>query len=197
MTKILLLLRLENTVKENKYYIEAIEKFGGEVVLVRDDELEQIVLEKLSEIDGILLTGGNDVGRLDFFLIAYAIKNNLKILGICQGMQSLALYNTDNKLIDIGNESHHQSEGYVHKVYLSDSKLKDIVLEDALDVNSHHKQKVIFSKEFRIVGRSADNLIEAIESYNDIFQIGVQWHPERMLSYDDKSNRLIKAFIDS
>ena len=47
------------------------------------------------------------------------------------------------------------------------------------------------------MGRSDDGLIEVVENKNHPFQIGVQWHPERMLEYDDDSNTIFQAFIDN
>ena len=67
MSKFLLLLRSENTEEENKCYIRAIEEFGGEVVFVRDTDSYDDVLKVLQEVYGILLPGGYDVGRLDYF----------------------------------------------------------------------------------------------------------------------------------
>ena len=51
------------------------------------------------------------------------------------------------------------------------------------------------SKEFEIVGKSEDGLVEALENKNHSFQIGVQWHPERMISYDSLSRKLFQRFL--
>lgn len=196
MSKFLLLIRKENSDYANKMYIEAIEKFGGEVVLIYDYSSEEECLDYLKEVSGILLPGGDYVGPLDFFLIKYAIDNKLKLLGICQGMQSMALYGSSDKLVEIGNLEHKKEEGYVHSVKLCNSRLKNIYGEEVIRVNSHHLQTVKNSYYFNIVGRSDDNLIEAIESNIGIFQIGVQWHPERMIEYDVNSCNLFKEFVN-
>ncbi len=195
MKKILLLIRKENSEYANKKYIEAIEKFGGEIVIIYDYYSEEECLKHLQEVAGILLPGGDEVGTLDFFLIKYALDNKLKLLGICQGMQSMALYGSNDKLVEIGNLTHKKDEGYIHEVYLVPSKLKSIYDSDCIMVNSHHLQTVLRSHCFFVVGKSSDGLIEAIESSGDIFQIGVQWHPERMLDYDVNSCNLFKKFI--
>lgn len=195
--KILLLIRNENTEEANKYYQMAIEKFGGEVVLLYDYESVDNARKILETVDGILLPGGDDVGALDFFLIEYALKKRLRLLGICQGMQSMALYHTGNSLVSIGDLSHKQEEGYIHSVTLKDSRLKTIVGKKEILVNSHHIQTVLESPCFSIVGKSQDGLIEAIENSEHFFQIGVQWHPERMLEYDRVSNLLFQEFLHS
>lgn len=190
-----ILIRDENTKEKNLYYQRAIEKFGGEVEFIYDYESFDNILERLKGIDGILLTGGDEVGRLDFYLIEYALKNNIKLFGICQGMQSMALYNTNNKLKDIGNYKHDSDNKYVHPVKLTSSRFLEIVEKNTIMVNSHHMQTVGDSHEFLVVGRSDDSLIEVVENSNHKFQIGVQWHPERMLEYDRVSNLLFKHFV--
>ena len=74
------LIRRENTSLANKYYVAAIEKFGGEVILINDNDTKDVVDDKLKQIDGILLTGGDEVGPIDYYLISYALKNKLKLL---------------------------------------------------------------------------------------------------------------------
>lgn len=194
MKKILLLIRKENSEYSNMCYVNAIEEFSGEVVLIFESDSKEKIDSKLKIVDGILLPGGDDVGPWDYYLIEYAIKNKLSLLGICQGMQSMALYGTDKSLISIGNDSHKCEEGYAHDVNLKDGYLKRIYGKDKISVNSHHRQTVDLSKFFKIVGYSEDNLIEAVEG-NDSFQIGVQWHPERMLSYDSDSRKLFSEFM--
>ncbi len=195
MNKFLLLLRSENTEEENRYYIRAIEMFEGEVVFVRDTDSYDVVLQVLDDVVGILLLGGYDVGRLDYFLISYAVSHQLRLLGICQGMQSMALWKSNNHLVSIGGDAHHQKEGYVHSVSLEDSRLQQILGSSQIKVNSYHYQTVLDSLCFRVVGKSFDGLIEAIEDSSQYFQIGLQWHPERMLEYDDVSRKLFLTFI--
>lgn len=192
---ILLLIREESSYKNILNYINAIEMFGGTVYIVYDYENKDKVLKKLEIVDGILLPGGNKVGKLDFFLINYALVNKLKLLGICQGMQSMAIYSSNENIIRIGNYKHKQNEGYVHKVRLYDSKLKNLINKEELYVNSHHMETVTGSNYFRVVGISDDDLIEAIESDNNTFQLGIQWHPEKMIEYDLDSRIILSNFV--
>lgn len=191
------LIRRENSDDANEYYVKGIEKFGGKVILINDNDSRKELEDKLSRVDGILLTGGDDVGPIDFYLISYVLENKLKLLGICQGMQSMCLYGSSLGLIPIGNDSHKRDEGYVHGVTLSDSALKEIFGNFRIMVNSHHLQTISNSHLFRVVGYSDDGLIEAIEGNNGVFQIGVQWHPERMLEYDSWSRDLLETFVKS
>lgn len=194
---ILLLIREESSNNNINNYIRAIELYNGNVIKIKDNIDINCLLKILKNIDGILLTGGDKVGRLDYFLIKYAIDNNLKLLGICQGMQSMALYGSEDSLVEIGNLSHNKYKNYCHYVKLSNSKLKDILNKDVVEVNSYHKQKVLNSNYFKIVGMSDDGIIEAVESNNNIFQIGLQWHPEKMIDYDNNSKLIFDYFINS
>lgn len=194
---ILLLIREESSNNNINNYIRAIELYNGNVIKIKDNIDINCLLKILKNIDGILLTGGDKVGRLDYFLIKYAIDNNLKLLGICQGMQSMALYGSEDSLVEIGNLSHNKYKNYCHNVKLCNSKLKEILNKEVVEVNSYHKQKVLNSNYFKIVGMSDDGIIEAIESNNNIFQIGLQWHPEKMIDYDNNSKLIFDYFINS
>ena len=193
---IAILIRGENTIEEDIFYIKAVEMFKGEVLFIYDNEDFEDIFNKLILVKGILLTGGYDVGRVDFYLIKYALQNNLKIFGICQGMQSMALYGTCNKLEKIGNNNHDKNRKYVHSVDIYPGRLNSIIMTDKCMVNSHHQQTVFSPGLFRVVAKSDDGLIEAIENDNHIFQIGVQWHPERMIEYDLVSRRIFSSFVN-
>lgn len=183
MKLVAVLNRMENTKEMDINYLNAVSDNGAIPILINENNLELIKL-----CGGILLTGGDEKGSLDDYLIKYALDNNLPLLGICQGMQSMALYNTNNKLVDVSN--HYKCE---HIINIEDSKLKNIIGKSEIIVNSYHHQQVLSSKEFKVIARSCDGVIEALESSNDIFQIGVEWHPERMNNEDSK--RIFREFI--
>lgn len=190
MKKVCILKRFENTEEENKYYQNAVQMFGGIPLLIDEDNLHQLEM-----CQGIIITGGFHKGNLDDYLIEYAINHSLPLLGICQGMQSMALYHTNQRLEKI--ENHHKEEGYQHQVNLKTCRLSQILGKHEILVNTYHYEMVKDSKKFQIVGYSSDGVVEAVENSNHRFQIGVQWHPERMISYDEVSKKLFQNFIDS
>ncbi len=52
---------------------------------------------------------------------------------------------------------------------------------DELNVNSFHHQSVKnIAEGFKVTAYAEDGIIEAVESVNHSFIIGVQWHPELM-----------------
>lgn len=198
--KVLFLIREENGTKRDSYYIDSLKRFGGEVITVKDSDSNEDILEKLKEVDAILLPGGDVVGPKDFFLIDYAISNKLRLLGICQGMQSMAVWKTGRDLVGIGDEEHnYEEDDFHHFVKLKEgSLLKKIYKADRIRVNSFHNYTVYDEGNFDVVGVSDDGLIEAIESSDGTFQIGVQWHPERLLVFENDiySEKLFRAFLE-
>jgi len=99
----------------------------------------------------------------------------------------------DGYMIDIYN--HQKVLNYAHEIRIKrNSKLYNIFKSDIIKVNSRHKS-VIKNTKLNISALSQDGYIEAIEDLNKRFFIGVQWHPESMVKYDNKQNNLFKYFI--
>lgn len=74
----------------NNYCKKIIENGGLPVgILLNDNELNEASLDMC---DAFLICGGNKIQPYLFKTINYAIKNNKPLLGICLGMQAIALY---------------------------------------------------------------------------------------------------------
>ena len=88
---------------------------------------------------------------------------------------------------------------YVHDVNIvdKDSKLYKIFGKETVRVNSKHRLAITKTKDFKVVAYSEDGLIEGIELDRNKFAVGVQWHPEEMITYDEDMKKLMKTFIDS
>ena len=56
---------------------------------------------------------------------------------------------------------------------------------------------IIKNTKLDVIAISQDGYIEAIEDPNKKFFLGVQWHPESMIDYDNKQNNLFKYFISA
>src|SRR5580704_7979097 len=62
-------------------------------VLIPNDLREAKKMMALFPIEGLLLTGGNDLGeargrdRVERFLLKHAIREKLPVIGVCRGMQ--------------------------------------------------------------------------------------------------------------
>lgn len=119
--------------------------------------------------DGIVLSGGNDVGSCidrdvtEAILIRYAIKFQIPLLGICRGMQMLGVYSgAELRNVDLHVRTRHFLKGnYTH------------------EVNSYHNQSLMgVPTDYQITASSEDGAIEAIK-HNRLPLYGWMWHPER------------------
>ncbi len=158
------------------------------------NELERV--ERLiKECDGIILPGGANIHEIDLKIVKYLYDNNIPTLGLCLGMQMMALtFNGDIEYLK--TEKHQSREEYVHKVKIKKkSKLASIIQEYIIITNSRHNEHIT-TTDLKITAIAPDLTIEAVEDDAKTFFIGVQWHPESLLN-DIYSNRLFDFFIKS
>ena len=83
-------------VYEDKYsisnnYITRVKESGGIPIGVLPQGI-YIEDENLEIYDGFVMTGGGKIHSYHIQVVDYAIKNNKPFLGICMGMQTLAIY---------------------------------------------------------------------------------------------------------
>lgn len=150
--------------------------------------------------DGLIIPGGYRMYNFDYFVVQYAIEKDLPTLGICRGMQILAnIDNGSNCLVMNETELDHRQKGskYVHHIQIgNDTLLKEIIGKETISVNSVHRYHVSKTNQFRISAYSEDGLIEGIEHPEKSFVVGVQWHPEKMISYDEDANKIWNHFVE-
>ena len=138
-------------------------------------------------IDGILLTGGNspveyggsapERDNTDTLLITHAIKNNIPLLGVCRGMQSIVIH--------FGGTLH-KVEGHVAKRHNLDS---------SREVNSYHEYAPDkLSIELDIISKADDQVIEHIKHKN-LSLAGIMWHPERETPFNKKDIELFNTIF--
>lgn len=183
-----------NRIVFNKEVMNVIEKYNfipiGIIVNFNNDSQKEFKRIK-SLIDlchGFILQGGTDYYDVDIVITKYLHKKNIPTLGICLGMQTMAM--AFNGIMN--NIENHQSDNlYVHEVDIDkNSKLYSIINKDKIIVNSRHKSYIV-STQLDTSGKA--NIIEAIEDKNKKFFIGIQWHPETLM--DENSILLFDNFF--
>ena len=183
-----------NRIVFNKEVMNVIEKYNfipiGIIVNFNNDSQKEFKRIK-SLIDlchGFILQCGTDYYDVDIVITKYLHKKNIPTLGICLGMQTMAM--AFNGIMN--NIENHQSDNlYVHEVDIDkNSKLYSIINKDKIIVNSRHKSYIV-STQLDTSGKA--NIIEAIEDKNKKFFIGIQWHPETLM--DENSILLFDNFF--
>jgi putative glutamine amidotransferase len=195
-------------------YVHAVHASGGRAVLVTPDDPDIDILEGL---DGIMFTGGSDVDpalygeqphptssvrperdTAELMLMRAALAADLPLLGICRGMQLMAVAHggkLHQHLPDVlGHYNHRPISGPKfgeHLVRLEPGSRCHQLLGDALMVNSFHHQGVRDPGLLKATGWCPDDgLIETVEDPAKRFTVGVQWHPE-----DTPDFRLFAALV--
>ncbi|WP_307552352.1 MULTISPECIES: gamma-glutamyl-gamma-aminobutyrate hydrolase family protein [unclassified Paenibacillus] len=148
----------------------------------------------------------------DYFeirLITKLLTRNKPILGICRGCQMINVAAGGKLYQDIHVQygkpllQHTQKAPRSHPTHYVDVKesslIHDIVQSTRFKVNSFHHQAVRSVPEgFDVTALSSDGIVEAYESKQHHFVLGVQWHPENLAQKNDVySLRLFNAFIEA
>jgi len=198
----------KSTVMLNHDYVRSVELAGGLPLVLPITSDIGVLKEVLSHVDGLLFTGGPDLDPLlfdeeplpgqgginprrdfvDIELMRLALANDLPVLGICRGVQVLAVAAGGSLYQDIpsqvkGTLKHSQEAPRwyaTHTITVKPgTKLASIMAGASLRVNSFHHQSVkTVPHGFIVSAEAEDGIIECIESTTHRFVMGVQFHPE-------------------
>ncbi len=133
-----------------------------------------------------------------------ALARGLPLLGVCGGMQLLAVLAGGTLLQDLPTErpdalAHEQatdSRQPAHPVAVTaGTRLAAAVGEGGLDVNSTHHQAVDDPGRLTVSAVAPDGVVEAVEDRSAAFVVGVQWHPERLVARDPRHQGLYDALV--
>lgn len=166
------------------------------------EEEKEDLISQIKLCDGILLPGGDRIFYYDLFITQYALDNDIPILGICMGMQTMGIVDNGdyNCLTDVLDKDMHKKDlegNCFHKIKIEEnSTLYSIVGEKEYEVNSIHAKVLPYLTNAKVTSTSTNNEIEAIEFESKRFAIGVQWHPELMINNDEKMEKLFRRFIE-
>ena len=157
------------------------------------------ILDSL-RLDGIILSGGNSIARLEsatdaaperdafeVVLIDEGVKRSIPILGVCRGMQVINLY-YGGKLSKVKD---HVATYHDLKVEPSYSK---IILDS---VNSYHNWAIKLPELASCLTPLALDEQDNIECFihKEKAVAGIMWHPEREVPFKQQDIDLIKKFL--
>ncbi len=205
-------------------YVDAIQSVGGNPTLLPPTQTH---LESLLDVlDGLVFTGGGDIHPIHYngedhptiygvdddrdsfeiTLAKLALMRKIPILGICRGMQVLAVA-TGATLIQhvpdvygdaIEHRLDHPRRPTPHEIeVLPESRLSQLLEQAQLEIVSWHHQSVAeVGLDWRLAARSSDGLIEAIEHLHHPWAIALQWHPELSMQ-NPAHQRFFRSFVSA
>ena len=134
--------------------------------------------------------------QAELMITRLAYNRQIPMLGICRGIQTMAMALGGKVFQDISDratEKHSQDadrsepthsvtivkDSILYRIYSEAQQCSMFNNQSSIFVNSFHHQAVSDTGEkFRVTARSADGIIEAMESTEYKPMMGVQWHPE-------------------
>lgn len=200
-------------------YINAINRAGGTAIILPPVEDEEIINHYINMCNGFLFSGGGDMdpkywGELpdrrlgeinpirdnfEYNLLQKILGSSLPVLGICRGCQVLNVAMGGTLYQDINTKLSHNQRAPrdypFHAIVIEEkTKLFKIIRQSNIRVNSFHHQAVKkLGAGLKISAIAADGIIEAIESENHPFVVGMQWHPECL--EDEYADKLFRALV--
>jgi putative glutamine amidotransferase len=186
-------------------YADAIVAAGGVPVLLPPASGSAVSARTVvARLDGLVVSGGADVDPARYgeephertaswredrdawevALLSAADEIQLPVLGVCRGMQLMAVAAggaLDQHTPDVVGHEEHSPGGDVFGRLtirtLAGSRVHAAEGE-TVEALCHHHQSVRSHPGYRATAWSPDEIVEAMEAVGDRFCVGVQWHPE-------------------
>jgi gamma-glutamyl-gamma-aminobutyrate hydrolase PuuD len=206
-----------NNREHGRYYIErdyvdrVIVAGGAPILIPPGTDVESIA----PILDGLVIPGGGDfdaalwnepthpeakpefAGRTDTEISLFKnLKPEAPILGICYGCQfvNIMLGGTlEQHMPDRLGHDGHRGDAVQDYAVEPGTKLSEIVGVSARGKSWHHQAVDKLGAGLRVCARHEDGTIEAIESEEGRWFLGLQWHPER--TDVEESVKLFDAFL--
>ena len=199
-------------------YVHAVQAAGGLALLVPHGADPGAVLDAL---DALVLSGGGDVDPYSYqaanagatkdidaaadaweiALVREARRRAMPVLGICRGMQIMAVASGGRLDQEIAGRGGHPDMRHMdaaavlaarHAVALdADSRLAAVYGTSTRQVNTIHHQAVTDAGDLRVCARDVAGLIEGVEATSGWPAFGVQWHPEKMTDDDARAEHAL------
>ncbi len=194
------------TCKLGAGYYESVIAAGGIPMIIPPSSDTAVLMNTLDRLDGLILSGGGDINPLwcgeepqpglhginskrdlpELLITRLAYYRQLPLLGICRGIQTLAValggkVEQDIKLTTVKHSQDADRHEATHTVVPETGSILSELYDGVqkIFVNSFHHQAVSETGDkLRVTAKAADGTIEAVESTEWKSIIGVQWHPE-------------------
>jgi putative glutamine amidotransferase len=149
--------------------------------------------------------------RVEMQVTRWAVRDRKPLLGLCRGLQVInvalggSLYqDLEAQYPEAIRHDYFPTYGFdrshlAHEVELAKgSRLRKLMELDRIPVNSMHHQGIrTLAPVLSASAVAPDGLIEAVESSDDHFLVGVQWHPEVFEMTDPHTRHVFHAFIEA
>ena len=188
-----------------RVYCDQIVRAGGVPMVLPPVDDAEVLINMFEGIDGLVLTGGADYNPLwygeqpekelhtinstrdlpELLLTRLAFNRQIPILGICRGVQTMAIALGGNLVQDLKTPLKHSQDAprseATHSVTITEGSTLYGLYGQETFVNSFHHQAVKdCGSHLHVVATAPDGVIEAVESTEQKALMGVQWHPEWM-----------------
>jgi putative glutamine amidotransferase len=201
-------------------YVTKVERAGGIAVLIppRVDADAEMARAVVARLDGLMLAGGVDVeprrygaqphpsvqearpdrDAFELALAAVTRQSDTPVLGICRGMQVMAVAaggTLEQHLPDVvGHDEHSPAPGVYgsHSVRTVERTTLSVLLGQQVVIPSYHHQSVSSHPGYVPAAWAPDGTLEAMEHPASRFRVAVQWHPEA-----GPDDRLFDAFVQA
>ena len=198
-------------------YVDAVDRAGGRPLLV--PPTEDGIAETLDVLDGIIFSGGADIGpahygadahpetdepqtrrdRAELELLQAALERDIPTLAICRGFQIMNVARGGGLVQHLpetlGHPGHRETRGVFseHSVEVKEgTRLAGVLGERQPAVKSSHHQGIDRIGEGLVeTAWAEDGTLEGLEDPSRRFALGVLWHPEA-----GEDQRLFEALVD-
>jgi putative glutamine amidotransferase len=170
-------------------------------------------------LDGLVITGGHDIepvlyaeppdvhakydrarDAFESFMIDDALNLGLPLLGICRGAQLLNVRLGGSLFQELRSRRVHTSNRRTVLPLKTlcvepNTRLHRLLGREQARINSLHNQGINrVGKGLTVCGRDLDGIVQAVETRDRGFLLGVQWHPEFLL-FNRGQRRLFRELV--